>query len=194
MGFGLSKCPHYTRYGLDYHDDDDDEDMGEDLDDGQLSAPPDSLDPYKTADMSVMEIESDNESSHQEDTFSFKQKTVPGGFGRQPIIEDAPEHALVHSIENDSEHSAMSEEEASDGDMDMAGSYPEPTGHLLNFESTSKPCTQAQRTRYAQPASPRPRRRMGATATAYNLPQKAKPRSSPRSTEQDSTRQSIRAD
>lgn len=136
-GFWTFKVPHYTRYGLDDYDDD--EDMDEDFGDSQLSAPPDSIDQYKSADMSVMEIESDDESSRQDDTFSFKQKTIPGGFGRQPVIEDEPEQVLMRSIETDeSEHSAISEDEASGSDMDMAGSYPEPAGTLLNL-SPSKP-------------------------------------------------------
>ena len=134
-GVWIFKVPHYTRYGLDYEDDDMD-------DDSELSAPPDSINQYKTADMSVMEIDSDDESSPGNDTFSFKQKTVPGGFGRQAMIDDEPDHSLVRSIEQDhdgSDHSAMSEDDASDSDMELAGAYPEPTGPILDFESPSKP-------------------------------------------------------
>ena len=138
-GVWTFRVPHYTRYGLDYDDEEMDENFGESI----LSAPPDSIEQYKNADMSVMEVDSDNDSSRQDDTFSFKQKTVPGGFGRQPIIDDEPEDALVRSIEHDtdgSDHSALSEEEISDNDMDMmAGSYPEPNKLALNFESPAKP-------------------------------------------------------
>ena len=61
-GVWVFKVPHYTRYGLDY-DDDEMED-----DDRPLSAPPDSIDQYKNADMSVMEIDSsDSESSSRQE-------------------------------------------------------------------------------------------------------------------------------
>lgn len=121
-GVWVFKVPHYTRYGLDY-DDDDEDGFG----DSQLSAPPDSI---KAPEDSVMEIDSDHTSTFDdEDTFHGKQMlTVPGGFGRQSAI-DVMDEPVMKSIEHDSprsEQSAFSEEEASEDDMDMAGSYPAP--------------------------------------------------------------------
>ena len=140
-GVWTFKVPHYTRYGLDY-DEDDDDDFGE----SQLSAPPDSIQQLKSAEASVMEVDSDEyDSSGQDDTFAIqsqRQKTVPGGFGRQTMIDETMEdHQAISAHDEDerSEHSLLSEEEKSDEEMDMAGSYPAPTGPVLNFDSPMKP-------------------------------------------------------
>ena len=121
-GLWVFRVPHYTRYGLDY-DDDDDEDFGT----SQLSAPPDSI---KAPEDSVMEVDSDHTSEFgEEDTFHGKQLlTVPGGYGRQSAIE-VGDDSVMQTIEHDSprsEQSAYSEDGLSEDDMDMAGSYPVP--------------------------------------------------------------------
>jgi nuclear pore complex protein Nup98-Nup96 len=137
-GVWVFTVQHYTTYGLEGDDEDDDE-MS--FGDSQLSLPPASLEQHKTPDLSVMEVDSDNESSRQDDTFSFKQqKTVPGGFGQAAIIEDDVENPLFRSVERDtgSEHSALSEDEVSDNEMDIAGSFP--AGKDQNtFDSPNKP-------------------------------------------------------
>lgn len=120
-GVWVFKVDHYTRYGLDY--DDDEDDFGT----SQLSAPPDSI---KAPDSSVMEVDSDHTSDFgEDDTFHGKQMlTVPGGFGKRSAINNVDE-PVMRSIEYDSprsEQSNYSEDEASENEgPDMAGSYPE---------------------------------------------------------------------
>lgn len=120
-GVWVFKVPHYTRYGLDY-DDEDEDDFGM----SQLSAPPSSI---KAPEQSIMEIDSDHTSAFgEDDTFHGKQMlTVPGGFGRQSAI-DVAEESIVQTIEHDSprsEHSAYSENDMSEDEaMDMAGAFP----------------------------------------------------------------------
>ncbi|RMZ90805.1 hypothetical protein DV736_g1962, partial [Chaetothyriales sp. CBS 134916] len=99
----------------------------------------------KSAGASAMEFDSDEyDSSNQDDTFALqsqRQKTVPGGFGRQGLIDEIEDDSVISPPEQDerSEHSAVSEDDTSDDDMNMAGSYPAPAGPALNFDSPSKP-------------------------------------------------------
>ncbi|ETN43213.1 uncharacterized protein HMPREF1541_02372 [Cyphellophora europaea CBS 101466] len=133
-GVWVFKVQHYTRYGLDYDDDDED-----DFQSSQLSAPPESI---KAPGSSVMEIDSDYTSEFgEDDTFQGKQlMTVPGGFGKRSAIDDVDE-SIVRSIEHDSpgsEQSTFSEDDDSDDEVTgMAGAYPAPSG--LDLESPNKP-------------------------------------------------------
>ncbi|RMD41802.1 hypothetical protein DV735_g3299, partial [Chaetothyriales sp. CBS 134920] len=91
--------------------------------------------------VSVMEVDSDEyDSSGQDDTFALhsqRQKTVPGGFGKQGLVDDVDDGPVSLSPAEDerSERSIISEDEASDDDMNMAGSFPAPAGPALNFDS-----------------------------------------------------------
>lgn len=120
--------PHYTRYGLDY-DDDEEESM---MDQSELSLPPHSFD--KSADASVMEVD-DHTDSQDEDTFAFKdlkQSQIPGQYGNiQPIPDDEDESYLNESQTQEqddrSEQSAFSDEDMmSDTEQSppMPGSLP----------------------------------------------------------------------
>lgn len=127
---------HYTRYGLDYDDDDDDE-SGSDPDESALSEPPEHLvesrqTPYVgvTAD-SRIEVDDDTpeESSPEDDTFQFKRKSVPGGFGGQFAIDfDQEESSLDDGAAEAASGSKKSHEAEQDGSADevnMAGSFPQ---------------------------------------------------------------------
>ena len=133
-GLWVFKVPHYTRYGLDYGDDDDD-----DFGDSQLSAPPDTMDQPKGPETSVVEIDSDHTSAFGEDD-TFHGKGVPGGFGRDSMIEDESDGSIIPTIEeaDGSERSNFSDEDMSDDDTNMAGSYPAPPEPVLSFDSPKK--------------------------------------------------------
>lgn len=106
---------HYTRYGLDY-DEDDGESMMDDQ--SELKPPPSSL--QKAADASIMEIDdndNDNDSFVHDDgndTFAFK-KSVPGGFGKHIMIEEEetnlPSDGASSPQTNGSDDSAYSEDD-----------------------------------------------------------------------------------
>jgi len=127
------EVPHYTRYGLDY--DEDEESM---MDQSELSLPPQSID--KSADASVMEVDDHSESNDEEDdTFAFK-KSVPGQFGNKSMMpteedtqweSDPAEEQLDDGSEQSghSEHDLMSEDEQS---PPMPGSLPPTNPFLLS--------------------------------------------------------------
>ncbi|EXJ64767.1 hypothetical protein A1O7_01105 [Cladophialophora yegresii CBS 114405] len=127
-GVWTFRVPHYTRYGLDY---DEDDELGQ----SQLSAPPDSLTSSRSADHSGMDIDSEghddyeDEGDDDDDTFAFKQKTLPGGYGRQSAIEYERDVPSAQEVEDGSADSEMEEddyEEENQDEMSMAGSYPPP--------------------------------------------------------------------
>lgn len=90
---------HYTRYGLDYDDE-------SEMDQSELSLPPQNLE--KSADASVMEVDSPTDSDFQDDdTFDFKR--LPGQFDNKSGIP----------IDSESE-SAGGEGEMTDG-SDLSG-------------------------------------------------------------------------
>lgn len=140
-GVWTFKVPHYTRYGLDYDDDDD-------LSRSQISLPPDSLEgsPVENApDMDVDSEENDDyDEDDEDDTFAFKQKTVPGGFGKRSVIDDYDVRApTAQELEDgpDSELEEEYEDENSDNEVSMAGSFPAPA----IMESPNKPILKASR-------------------------------------------------
>ncbi|EXJ89450.1 hypothetical protein A1O3_02517 [Capronia epimyces CBS 606.96] len=145
-GVWTFRVPHYTRYGLDY--DDDETELGQ----SQLSAPPDSLGGSRSGSASVMEVDSEDQDDYEDeenDTFAFKQKVVPGGFGRRSAIDyddDVPSAQTVEEEAHDSEVAGSSEDEASDNEVSMAGSFPPPGGALaLDLQSPNKPMLRASR-------------------------------------------------
>ena len=118
--------PHFTRYGLDYEDDEDTT---------ALSSPPDDLPDATPAEQSGNNMEFDQvpeESALEDDTFDFKNKKIlPGAFGQQPAFEDTINNQEMsflgdRSAAYGSDISEQSDLEESDEDMEMAGSFPQP--------------------------------------------------------------------
>lgn len=115
-GVWTFKVPHYTRYALDYEEEEDAED------DSSLTPPPDSPLSGFTPAESAMDLDNADDSSPQDDTFGYK-KSLPGTFGRQAMY-DVGDHFSADHLADDESESAHSED-----DLDMAGSYP-PENHL----------------------------------------------------------------
>ena len=125
-GIWTFTVPHYTRYGLDYDDEDED-------DESALSSPPEDLPETASAEQSTVSMDVDNtpeESSLEDDTFGYKNKILPGAFGRQPAFEEPStnEQSFLgeRSVADGSDTSEQSDVEESDEEMEMAGSYPQP--------------------------------------------------------------------
>ncbi|KAK5359009.1 hypothetical protein LTR20_003283 [Exophiala xenobiotica] len=140
-GVWTFRVPHYTRYGLDY---DEDEELGQ----SQISMPPDSLSGPQSGNISAMEVDSEDQDDTQEedDTFAFKQKTVPGGFGRRSAIDDdtdVPTAQMIEEDVRDSDIAAQSESEDNDHEVSVAGSFP-PLGAQVLL-SPNKPILKASR-------------------------------------------------
>ncbi|KEF57553.1 uncharacterized protein A1O9_05471 [Exophiala aquamarina CBS 119918] len=140
-GVWAFKVPHYTRYGLDYDDDDD-------LTRSQISLPPDSLDGSPVENAPGMDVDSgendDYDDEDEDDTFAFKQKTVPGGFGKRSLIDDFEARAPTPQELEDGPGSDLEEEyedENSDNEVSMAGTFPAPAV----MESPNKPILKASR-------------------------------------------------
>ncbi|KIW15721.1 hypothetical protein PV08_05771 [Exophiala spinifera] len=136
-GVWTFRVPHYTRYGLDYDDDDD-------LSQSQLSAPPDSLSGSRSGNISAMDVDSeDHDDSQDDDTFAFKQKTVPGGFGRRSAVDYDVDIPTTQSDDDlhESELSEQSAAEESDNEVSMVGSFPPRSATAL--QSPSKPTLKA---------------------------------------------------
>ncbi|EXJ95256.1 hypothetical protein A1O1_00376 [Capronia coronata CBS 617.96] len=145
-GVWTFRVPHYTRYGLDY--DDDEDELGQ----SQLSLPPDSVDQTRSAGASAMEVDSEGPDDYEDDgddTFAFKQKIVPGGFGRRSAIdydESIPSAQTAEEDGHDVDSTGESDAETSDNEVSMAGSFPPPGGsQALDFRSPNKPILKASR-------------------------------------------------
>ena len=162
-GVWTFRVPHFSRYGLDY----DDEDEGENLHQSSLSPPPDSpkdaTPPQDSSNASTMEVDNDTpeESSPEDDTFAFKQKTVPGGFGRQSIIDDERDEIVLSTnhdnAASESEHLEALESDGldQDQDMDMAGSFPQQDASVeQHFNSPTKPILKADQHQLGTPDRP----------------------------------------
>ena len=125
------EVPHYTRYGLDY--DEDEESM---MDQSELSLPPQSID--KSADASVMEVDDHSESDDEDDTFAFKN--VPGHFGNKNITpteegSDLQSDPADEQFDDGSDQSAVSEHDLMSEDEQsppMPGSLPPSNPSLLS--------------------------------------------------------------
>ncbi len=140
-GVWTFRVPHYTRYGLDYDED-------EELSQSQMSVPPDSISGSQPGNVSAMEVDSEDQDDTQDedDTFAFKQKTVPGGFGRRSAIDDDTDVPTAQTIEedvHDSDIAAQSESEDTDHEVSMVGSFPPPGAQALL--SPNKPILRASR-------------------------------------------------
>jgi len=144
-GIWTFTVPHYTRYGLDY-DEDDYDDVDHQIS-SPLSPPPDSLGPTKSADASVMEVDSDGQNDlSEDDTFAFK-KSVPGGFGRPSTLEYDPGMSLAKHVDDDDDHDARSarSDDESENEMSMAGSFPPPVEGPLDLPKPGKSILKATR-------------------------------------------------
>jgi nuclear pore complex protein Nup98-Nup96 len=127
-GVWTFRVPHFTRYGLDYDDDDEES--------GLSSLPETPIEPTPrlaspTASAMEVDVMPDN-SSPEDDTFAFRQKIVPGGFDRQSIVDSDQDRFLLGdgsaAAMSGSERSYTSEQEESDDEMNMAGSFPHNDG------------------------------------------------------------------
>lgn len=124
------RVPHYTRYGLDYDEEDDD------LNQSRISAAPDSLGGSQSREASIMEIDSEDPDDYGDagdDTFAFKQKSLPGGYGRRSVI-DYPAQAIEEDTPGFESADPSDSDEDLDNEVSMAGSYPLPT-----LDSPNKP-------------------------------------------------------
>jgi nuclear pore complex protein Nup98-Nup96 len=127
-GVWTFQVPHYTRYGLDF--DDEDESGDDSLDQNEPDhTGPDQAEPDETpraedrAD-SLMDLDGQTtEESSPDDTFDFKRKSVPGGFDHQDdsFLDDAAAGAVTGS-----DGSYESDEQESGDETSMAGSFPQP--------------------------------------------------------------------
>jgi nuclear pore complex protein Nup98-Nup96 len=137
-GVWTFKVPHYTRYGLDYDDEDD-------VTQSQLPGPPDCIDDKEAGHASSMAVD-DGEQEYEDegdDTFAFKQKTVPGGFGKRSAIFDDADSTRAQALEDgpDSDAEVDSEDDIPNNDVDMAGSFPGPG----EMQSPVRPILKASR-------------------------------------------------
>lgn len=107
-GVWTFKVPHYTRYALDFD---------EEEDDSSLTSPPDTPPSGVTPAESAMELDDADDSSLQDDTFGYK-KSFPGAYSRKPM-NDENDHIL-----DDGSAGTEDESTGSEDGMDMAGSYP----------------------------------------------------------------------
>ena len=122
-GVWTFKVPHYTRYGLDYDDD------GDEMGQSQLCAPPDSLTSSRSAEDSGMDVDSEGQDDYEDDgddTFAFKQKTIPGGYGRRSAVDYENEVTTAQEVEDDPEDDEDEDEDEAANEVSMAGSYPPP--------------------------------------------------------------------
>jgi nuclear pore complex protein Nup98-Nup96 len=162
-GVWTFKVAHYTRYGLDY----DDEEESDDGSNGSgLSDPPDNLaEPEQTPRAeneanSQMDIDDNTpeESSPDDDTFDFKRKIVPGGFGQQSAIDYDQEESFLDDraagAASGSEKSYESEQEGSEDEVNMVGSFPQPHHLTQPEESPARSTMKTSRHPWDTPGKP----------------------------------------
>jgi nuclear pore complex protein Nup98-Nup96 len=156
-GVWTFRVPHFTRYGLDYDDEDD-------VDESGLSSLPETpVEPtphFASSTASAMEVDdvTPEDSSPEDDTFAFKQKIVPGGFNRQSVADYDQDQSFLGdgfaTAASGSEHSHVSDQEESDG-MNMAGSFPHNDGAAeQDSESPMRPAFMAGQQPWGTPGRP----------------------------------------
>jgi nuclear pore complex protein Nup98-Nup96 len=146
---------HYTRYGLDY------DDAEGDGDESVLSSPPVNLaTPASHQGISVMDVDDGSEegSYEEDDTFAFKQKIVPGGFGRQSAIDYGLDQSTTSPnpavVDTRSEASEISEQDDSDIDYSMAGSFPANDIPAPRAATVTNPILKASQQQWGTPGKP----------------------------------------
>jgi nuclear pore complex protein Nup98-Nup96 len=164
-GVWTFQVAHYTRYGLDY-DAEEEEESGDGSDGSGLSDPPDHIvetDPTPRAENevdSVMDVDgyTPEDSSPEEDTFDFKRKSVPGGFGRQSAIDYNQDELLLDDraagAVSGSDKSYESDQQESGDEMNMAGSFPQPEHPTAAMETPGKSAMKASQHRWGTPGGP----------------------------------------
>ncbi len=162
-GVWTFRVPHYTRYGLDY---DDEEDSGDDSNDSGFSDPPDHImEPEQTARAdnpadSVMDLDghTPDDSSPEDDTFDFKRKSVPGGFGPQSAIDYQQDEPFLDDgaagAVSGSDMSYESDQQDSSDEMKMVGSFPQPEHPTGPLESPAKSAMKASQNPWGTPGRP----------------------------------------
>jgi nuclear pore complex protein Nup98-Nup96 len=163
-GVWTFQVPHYTRYGLDY--DEDAEERGDYPNDSQLGDPLDHLfevdrtPQAQNVPSSEMDVDENTpeDSPPEDDTFDFKRKSVPGEFGRQSTIENCQDEifsdARAAGAGPGSDTSHESDQEESGGELDMAGSFPQPDYPANALASPAKSSTKASQHLSATPSRP----------------------------------------
>ena len=157
-GVWTFRVPHFTRYGLDYDDD-------EQADESTLSSlpetPVESTSHLASSTASAMDVDDamPEESSPEDDTFAFKQKIVPGGFNRRSVVDYDQDQAFLGNgsaaAASESEHSHVSDQEESDEEMDMVGSFPHNDGAAeQDNESPARPAFMASQQPWGTPGQP----------------------------------------
>lgn len=140
------RVQHFTTYGL---DDDEDEDVTQ-LESSMLSPPPENLTPtpkaqtpaVRSSEMTQTSQEDTSmlspESSNPDDTFDFKRgprKSLPGGFGDQPVYDDEDMRDETDVMDADGEYSADDLDHAQTGALDDPfGPAPHPTNGVVHAE------------------------------------------------------------
>lgn len=157
------RVPHYTRYGLDY---DDEEQSGDDSDDSGLSDPPDHIvEPEETPRVGDtvdggmdIDVRTPEDSFPEDDTFDFKKKSLPGGFGGTSAIDYHQEEALADEGDvgaaSGSDRSYESDQQESGDEVSMVGSFPQPEHATPVVESPAKPATKASQQLRGTPGRP----------------------------------------
>ena len=119
-GIWTFSVPHYTRYGFD--DDDEDEILNQST---MNAAPEQSMMADESVDMDNSAYE---KSELEDDTFGFKRRDIPGGFGRQSLTMGVRDQPFLGrrppADDSGSDVSNMSADESSDHGAEMIGSFP----------------------------------------------------------------------
>ena len=158
-GVWTFRVPHFTRYGLDY--DEDEDDTGESPLSSDPGTPVEPTPQPESSHASTMEVddEAPEDSSQEDDTFAFKQKLVPGGFAHQLAADYEQDESFSSdgsvAAVSDSEHSQVSDDGASDGNMEMAGSFPRTdVAAERDLESPTRPALKATQQPWGTPGKP----------------------------------------
>ena len=162
-GVWTFQVPHYTRYGLDF--DDEDESGNESLDSGLSNPPEDITEPDQTpraehaADsMMDVDVHTTEDSSPKEDTFEFRKKSVPGGFDRHSAIDYHQDESALDDVAasavSGSDKSYESDEQDSGEEMNMAGSFPQPEHQIDALETPAKSAMKTSQHPWDTPGRP----------------------------------------
>ena len=142
-GVWTFRVPHFTRYGLDY--DEEEDDVNESALSSLPQTPTEPTPQFASSTASAMNVDdaTPEDSSPEDDTFAFKQKIVPGGFNRQSVVDDDQDRPFLGdgsaAIDSGSEHFLVSNQEESDDEINMAGSFPNMDGAAgQDFDSPSR--------------------------------------------------------